>query len=186
LESEIQFDVELIVVGGSAVLVLAPDSEATRDLDVLWSDGLRLLSERLGEEKWSALKAELRLSTRSDPFEIRLPPEWRERALRAKEFSSDKLSVFTPVPEDLAVMKLFRFHSKDAEDIRRLAAGRFDPSEFKKSFVATLPFAIGDPRWHAQSFVMLWNNLYPNSPVEVDEILREARLHMLAWTGDHV
>jgi hypothetical protein len=47
---------------------------------------------------------------------------------------------------------------------------------FRNAFAATLPFAIGDLEWHAQSFVMLWNRLYPDSPVEVGQILREAGL----------
>jgi len=176
LEAAGEAEFEVILVGGSAVLVLVSDALATRDIDVLWTDGLRLLSQSLGEEGWSTLKAELRLSTRSDPFEIHLPPDWRDRARLSPEFSVGKLSVFTPAPEDLAVMKLFRFRAKDAEDIRNLASGPFDRGAFRRAFVSTLPFGIGDPRWHAQSFVMLWNGLYPESPIELDEIVREAHI----------
>jgi len=176
LESAAEADTELILVGGAAILVLVPHAEVTRDLDCLWTDGLQRLSRHLGDERWSALRKELHLSTRSDPFEVYLPPDWNDRARRSEGFSVGRLSVYTPAPEDLAVMKLFRFRAKDAQDIQRLAAADFEPAAFKAAFLATLPFAIGDPRWHAQSFAMLWNSLYPDSPVDADELLRAAGL----------
>jgi len=37
-----------------------------------------------------------------------------------------------------------------------------------------LATAIGQPRVHAQSFSLVWNEVYPDSPVALDELLKEA------------
>jgi hypothetical protein len=107
------------------------------------------------------------MSSRSDPFELHLPPDWRNRARRSGDFSTPLVSVLTPCPEDLASMKVFRLHAKDAEDIRALAATPgFDRSGFRKAFEMTLPFAIGRRTWHEQSFRMVWEALYPDVPLD--------------------
>jgi len=75
------------------------------------------------------------------------------------------LRVLTPAAEDLAAMKVFRFHAKDAEDVVALAGTRgFDRERFRSAFFAALPAAIGSPSWHEQSFWMIWGRLYPSSP----------------------
>ena len=95
-----------------------------------------------------------------------------ERVVYAKSFSGKFLKVFTPCPEDLAIMKLFRFVAKDVEDIQRLfALSSFDANLFRNRFYSVLPIAIGDPRWHAQSFVILWNKQVPDRPLSVEQVL---------------
>ena len=176
LESWAESELQVVLVGGSAVVALVRDAEATRDVDMLWTDEMRALVERLGPAKWEALAAKLALSLRADPFEVHLPDDWRTRAVRHEDLSVGELSVFTPSLEDLAVMKLLRFNAKDAQDIRRLAEVPFNRDLFRTLFLRVLPYAIGDLWWHAQSFEMLWNRLYPDSLVEADELMRAAGL----------
>ena len=163
---------DLVLVGGSAVLALASRAKATRDIDVLWTDGLSAVRDALGPDQWDEFCSTCQLSTRSDPFEVYLPPDWHDRARLSESLSTSRVRVFTPAPEDLASMKVFRLRAKDSEDIERLARSPgFDPAAFKRAFCETLPFAIGKPQWHAQSFCMAWNALYPEALVQPEEIL---------------
>jgi hypothetical protein len=155
------------------VVALVPDSEATRDIDLLWTDSLRSLVERLGRPEWDRLATGIALSLRADIFEMNLPEDWQSRARRISDLCFGNLAVFTPAPEDLAVMKMFRFNAKDAQDIQRLAAVDFDRERFKGSFLAVLPYAIGSRGWHAQSFEMLWNRLWPEVALSAGELLAD-------------
>ena len=86
-----------------------------------------------------------------------------------------EVRVHLPRPEDLAVAKVFRFVAKDAEDIVRLSAlASFDRKVMMSGFLNVLPVAIGNPRDHAQSFAMAWNRLYPDEPVELEDLLMRA------------
>lgn len=171
-------DVDLALVGGCAVLALAGGGEATRDVDALRTDSLLALERKLGESAWTALCQELELNTRSDMFLAHLPQDWEQRAILHPRLSKGSIRLFTPSAEDLAVMKLFRLNSKDAADIKTLAGlPGFDPSLLRRLFVSVLPFALGDQVWHAQSFEMAWNGLYPAQPISRDQILAEAASH---------
>ena len=143
------------------MLALAPEARSTRDLDLLPTAGAEAFRRAVAGVR------EIEVGTTAAGFEALLPEGWEARLALAAGLSGPSLRVFTPAPEDLAVMKLFRFLAKDAEDIRTLAAlPGFDRAAFRERFLSTLPTAIGEPRWHAQSFALIWNALYPDDPVE--------------------
>ena len=168
--------VELLLVGGAAVLVHSTEGVATKDLDAFPTESLRILQAAL--EAHSQAAPAVDLNTTSTGFESYLPEGWEGRVQLSDEFSTQRISVFTPSPEDLAVMKLFRYVAKDAEDIARLAAiSAFDPAAFRSRFLSTLPVAIGQPRVHAQSFSLMWNALYPSEPATIDSVLEAAGIH---------
>ena len=151
--------VELTLVGGAAVALLVPDTRVTFDLDAMAGPGLPGLLAALAEH--DAADERPPLSTRSDAFELFLPPDWRERRIVHHLSGLRRLTVLTPAPEDLAVMKLFRFHAKDADDIARLSQRPgFDRERLRTAFETTLPGALGDPAWHRQSFQMIWERVF--------------------------
>jgi len=75
-------------------------------------------------------------------------------------------------------MKVFRFLSKDEEDLVRLASlASFDRNLFLESFLSVLRFSIGNKRRDALSFAQTWNTLFPSeAPLDTDEVLRRAGL----------
>ncbi len=170
--------VDIILVGGAAVLVWCKDGTATKDIDAMSTDGLDAFEDAL--RSWSASRgqAALAIDRRADPFEVYYPEDWRDRIVLAESVSTDRLRVHVPRPEDLAVAKIFRFAAKDAEDILKLSTvADFDPDLFQAGFVNVLPVSIGNQRDHAISFVIAWNRLYPDRKLEVDEIWKRAGLH---------
>jgi len=159
--------VDFLLVGGAAVLVLCPQGTATRDIDAMPTEGLPLLMEAIGRINQSRRGAPLDVNTRCDPYEVHFPEEWREHLLLSMEFSTERIRVFTPCPEDLAVAKIFRLHAKDADDIMLLSElPGFDRKRFLCGFIDVLPGAIGDRSWHVQSFLMVHRRLYPDIPVD--------------------
>lgn len=86
--------------------------------------------------------------------------------------------VFVPCPEDLAVMKVYRFLSKDQDDLYRLARlPTYGRDLFQRSFLSVLKVSIGDKRRNAQSFAQAWNALFDPEPrLDTDEVLRRAGL----------
>ena len=176
LHELVEQELQLVLVGGTGVMALTPTVHPTQDIDVLWSDSLLAARTALGEKRWNQFCKEAQLSTRSDPFEVLLPSDWRKRKVQSP-LSTTRVRVVTPCPEDLASMKVFRLLARDADDIQALAAlPDFAPKLFKRSFCATLPFAIGRSRWHVQSFCMVWNGLYPDTPLESSDIFALAGL----------
>lgn len=119
----------------------------------------------------------LPLSARSDAFEAYLPPDWRERLQGPAGLRLARLRVRVPAAEDLACRKVFAFREKDRQDIDALASlDGFDFARFRASFEATLPAAIGgDQRHYAQSFVLIWNDLAPRDPLQIEDVLRAKR-----------
>ena len=176
LDRLVDAPVELLLVGGAAVLVHSTEGVATKDLDAFPTESLWRLQDAL--EAHSEEAPNVDLNTTSAGFETYLPQAWEERIQLSDEFSTQRIRVFTPSPEDLAVMKLFRYVAKDAEDIARLASGAsFDPAAFRSRFLSTLPVAIGQPRVHAQSFALVWNALYPSEPATIESVLELAGIH---------
>jgi hypothetical protein len=164
--TRLQGPVDIIVVGGGALLALVPAARVTRDLDLLPTPGAAAFRRAVGAARG------VEVGTAAGGFEALLPDGWESRLVLSDTLSCPPLRVFTPAPEDLAVMKLFRFLAKDAEDIRRLAAlPGFDRGAFRERFAAALATAIGEPRWHAQSFELIWNALYPDASIDAEAIL---------------
>ncbi len=173
LDRVISEQVDLLLVGGSAVLVLCPRAVATKDLDAFPTDSLHHLSRALKNIRTQ--DETIDLNTASAAFETYLPDDWQSRIIISAEFSTNSIRVFTPAAEDLAVMKVFRYVAKDAEDIVRLAdLGNFHSEDFRSRFLDVLPVTIGDTRRHAQSFCLAWNALYPDRKHEIDEVLKAA------------
>jgi len=167
--------VEILLTGGCAVLAWCPDGTATKDIDVAHTEGFVLFSEALA--RWSRSQGEdlADTNTRSDAFEVFFPENWKDRVCEAPSLCSGNLRVLVPSPADLAVSKVFRFHSKDADDIQRLASiPEFDRERFLAGFLNVLPVAIGNPQMHAHSFTMAWNGLYPGQDLAPEEILDRA------------
>ena len=175
IDRAISEPVDLLLVGGSAVLVLCPRAVATKDLDAFPTDSLHHLSRALKNIRTQDRAIDL--NTASAAFETYLPDDWQSRIAISAEFSTGNIRVFTPEAEDLAVMKLFRYVAKDAEDIVRLAElENFCSEDFLSRFLEVLPVAIGDTRRHAQSFCLAWNALYPDREIEIDEVLKAASI----------
>ena len=175
--TNLERSVDILLVGGSAVLVWCPDGTATKDLDAMKTEGIGAFIDAV--RRWCLTQGEdlVDVNTRADPFEICFPEEWRDNVHRSSELSSGTLGVHVPRPEDLAVAKVFRFVAKDAEDIRRLSAlSLFDRKIFLAGFLNVLPFVIGDPREHALSFAQIWNRLYAGEALDFETLLKRAGL----------
>jgi hypothetical protein len=165
VDDELLEPANLVMVGGAAVLLLTETARVTMDVDLMGTEGIEHVIE-VAERQ--AIRV---FSLRSDAFEIFLPEDWRDR-IRWHELPFARLAVGTPAPEDLAVMKVFRFLAKDTDDIASLfRSPGFDREAWKSRFIATFPFAIGEPRWHAQSFSMIWSRLVPDEVLELDDLL---------------
>lgn len=166
VDAQLDRPTRLVLVGGAAVLLLTTEERVTYDIDAMYDDDFGRVAVAA-----KAVPA-LDINARSDPFEICLPEDWRDRLVQHAQSSLSLLRVFTPAAEDLAVMKVFRFAPKDADDIARLAAQPgFDRQRFRAGFENAVRATIGEPRWHAQSFEMIWSRLYPGEPVSRDELL---------------
>jgi hypothetical protein len=175
LNAALNHSLDMIIVGGAAVVGLVDDAEATSDIDLIRTIDLDDLGNSLEGQEVLDLARDLGISTASDAFEIHLPESWLERRQELVELGGNHLRVFVPCPEDLAAMKLFRFHAKDAADIEKLSSlPDFDPFLFRSSFLASLAAAIGHSRLHAQSFVMVWNVLMPEQAMDIDQVLAAA------------
>ena len=165
--------VELILIGGAAVLILCENARATHDLDVMPEKGMQQLQRAVNELTRQQKASRIDINTRADPFETCFPPDWRSRLVSVSAFTFKNLKVLVPTPEDLAVSKVFRFFAKDVEDINRLASlPGFDRDIFLSAFRETLSGAVGDARWYAQSFRMLWEHLYPQWTLNDDLLPR--------------
>ena len=115
---------EITLIGGAAVALLCEDGERqTDDIDTLGSDALERAT-RVGAQQVPPVN----VNARGSLFDNYLPGDWERRRRQVFPFSpgSHRLRVFVPCPEDLAVMKVFRFLSKDQDDLYPLAppAGR--------------------------------------------------------------
>lgn len=161
----------VVLVGGAAVQLLCRnDLRVTRDIDTL-DRGAATTLERIAHRQ----RPPIDVNRRADMFEAFLPPEWESHARTVFVGPRDRLTVIVPAPEDLAVMKVFRMDSKDADDIALLAAlPGFDRDRFRTGFTEVLKVAIGTPRLHAQSFCLVWESLFPTEPLDVEDLLRGA------------
>lgn len=171
--------IELVLVGGAAVLLLCRDHEReTRDLDTLTDAGL-VEARRIAATHVPAID----INHRAAMFESYLPGDWVHR-VRIVFQGRHRLRVFTPCPEDLAVMKVFRFAAKDEDDLPRLVkVPGFRTDQFLESFVSVLRVSIGDKRRDAQTFSLVWNHLFPDEvPLDADEVCRRAGLPPVAPT----
>lgn len=169
-------EMEISLIGGAAVALLCADEEReTDDIDTL-------TTEALGEAaRVGALQVPpVNVNDRGRMFDNYLPEDWESRRRQVFPLSPGRhrLRVFVPCPEDLAVMKVFRFLSKDEDDLVRLAAlASFDRTLFLKSFLSVLKSSVGDKRRDAQSFALTWNALFRSEPpIDTDEVLRRAGL----------
>jgi hypothetical protein len=178
-------EVDIIIVGGSAVLAWCPHGTATRDIDAMRTEGTGAFIKAVHEWCLAHDEEPVDVNTSADPFEVFFPDDWRDNVRTSDALSTGPLRVHLPRPEDLAVAKVFRFVAKDAEDIARLSAlASFDRKVMMTGFLNVLPFAIGNPREHALSFAMAWNRLYPDEPVELENLLTRARLIGTSHTSD--
>ena len=166
LDARLDGPANLTLVGGAAMLLLTTDVRVTYDVDAMDDDDL----DRI--EAAAADLAAVDINTRSDAFEICLPEDWRDHLVRHALTGLTHLRVSTPRAEDLAVMKVFRFGPKDADDIARLARRPgFDRRRFLAGFRNAVRATIGEPSWHAHSFEMIWNRLFPDEPVDRRRLL---------------
>ena len=102
--------VEMVIVGGSALLMLdlVADTRMTTDIDVLETEKqVEILLERYDMNR--------DVST----FLFRLADNWHKRRQRIP-FSGALLNVYAPSNEDLVIMKLDAFREIDRLDIRQM------------------------------------------------------------------
>ena len=102
--------IELVIVGGSALLMLdlVGETRMTTDIDVLEI-------ERLAETMLDGYDMNQHVST----FRYRMPENWNVRRQRIP-FTGMVLDVFAPSNEDLLIMKLDAFREVDQKDIREM------------------------------------------------------------------
>lgn len=107
-----------MIVGAAVTLLCADDERQTDDIDTLAGSALEIAMQ-VGARQ----NPPVNVSARGDMFDNYLPEDWESRRRQVFPFSpgSHHLRVFVPCPEDLAVMKVFRFLSKDQDDLYRLA-----------------------------------------------------------------
>jgi len=165
---------DITLIGGAAVAILCADDERqTDDIDTLAGEALEIAMQ-VGAQQNPAVN----INARGSMFDNCLPEDWESRRRQVFPFSpgSHHLRVFVPCPEDLAVMKVFRFLSKDQDDLYRLAQlPDFDRNLFQRSFLSVLRFSVGDQRRDALSFVQAWNALFDSEPpLDTDEVMRRA------------
>ena len=167
---------DIVLIGGAAVTLLCADDERqTDDIDTLAGEALELVMQ-IGAQQ----NPPININARAGMFDNYLPEDWESRRRQVFPFSrgTHHLRVFVPCPEDLAVMKVFRFLSKDQDDLYRLAQlPDFDRNLFLKSFLSVLRFSVGDQRRDALSFAQTWNALFSSEPpLDTDEVIRRAGL----------
>jgi hypothetical protein len=164
-----------LIVGAAVTLLCADDERQTDDIDTLAGSALEIAMQ-VGARQ----NPPVNVSARGDMFDNYLPEDWESRRRQVFPFSpgSHHLRVFVPCPEDLAVMKVFRFLAKDQDDLYRLAhLPDFDRNLFQKSFISVLRFSVGDKRRDALSFAQTWNALFTSEPpLDTDEVMRRAGL----------
>jgi hypothetical protein len=172
VDARLEAPLEVLIVGGAALLALCEDAQATRDIDAFASADLGAFRSALDRAVSERALAPVDFNARSSMFEALLPDSWERRVVWSPALSTRHIRLGTPSPADLAVMKTYRYSAKDAVDIARLAAlPDFDFVAFRRGFLEVLPRAPGAPRYHAQSFAMAWNALRPSEPVELDDLL---------------
>ena len=175
LDKVLDAPLSLILVGGGAVVALVEDAESTKDIDYIRTKELDELLRTQGGQKLREIAEELGFSDHSHAFEAYLPEDYLERSRIVPELSGERLRVFVLSPEDLALMKLFRFASKDQSDIEKLTSlAGFDLERLRTSFLQMLPIVVGDRRWCAGSFTTVWNKLNPELPHTIEEVLEAA------------
>ena len=106
--------VEIVVVGGSALMMLelVGDARMTTDIDVIEADKqVEILLERYDMNQL--------VST----FRYRMPENWHERRQRIP-FLGVVLDIYAPSNEDLAIMKLDSYREVDKSDIREMILNR--------------------------------------------------------------
>lgn len=105
---------ELIIVGGAALMLqdLVRESRVTEDIDVLQApfEALPFMND-------------LDMNNAVSPFLFKMPSGWRGR-LSQVEVESDVLTVKTPSPADLVIMKLQAGRSRDISDVKDMLEAR--------------------------------------------------------------
>jgi Nucleotidyltransferase of unknown function (DUF6036) len=102
---------ELILIGGAAVLLSGARRRVTDDIDIL-------SSSRGIDKQWRALKPPIQVV--SESF-LCLHPDYRRACKYVPEVSfPPKLRVYRLSPLDLAISKLSRFQAVDIEDIEAI------------------------------------------------------------------
>lgn len=112
IEYPFNMGIEVIIVGGSAMIAckLVPPTRATMDIDVLRTeDSVRKFFDLVD------------MNDDVNTFLYQMPSEWETRKVEIKE-SWETLKVFSPSPEDLAVMKLTAGREEDIQDVEIMLA----------------------------------------------------------------
>ncbi|MDR0863574.1 MAG: hypothetical protein LBO74_01420, partial [Candidatus Symbiothrix sp.] len=110
-------NVEITIVGGSALVLLelSAESRMTTDIDVMEA---ALQAEALLER--------YDMNQHATTFRFRLPENWRGRRQRVP-FDGVVLEVYAPSNEDLAILKLDAYRPIDQADLKEMVnSGRLD------------------------------------------------------------
>jgi hypothetical protein len=99
---------EISIVGGSALMLLglSVDSRVTTDIDVMEAS-------RQAESLLERYDMNQDVTT----FRFRLPENWKSRRCRIP-FAGAALEVYSPSPEDLAILKLDAYRDVDRADLK--------------------------------------------------------------------
>ncbi|MBN2802324.1 MAG: hypothetical protein JXR91_04440 [Deltaproteobacteria bacterium] len=175
IDAKLDHPVSLYIAGGSAVVILCPDAQSTKDIDTFSSNELLLIKKI---NKSIPPDISLDINNGINTFEAYLPDDWKNHSIHSSIFSGKYLQIYTLCPEDLVLMKTFRFNSKDAQDIEKLLAlDSFNKNKYKKRFMEMFRAAPpGQPIVHAGSFAMIWKKIHPGSSITAQKILKLADL----------
>lgn len=135
--------IDLILIGGAAVLVRHGGKRWTRDVDAV-DRSHRLWGLGLLEEYGLHLVSEAILN---------LHPDYEERLERIKELQHLKrLRVWALGPYDLAITKIGRGLPHDIEDVvSTKMAGQLDPDRLRTLYLEAMEYWIGPPERYRHS-----------------------------------
>ena len=170
LDGKLDEKASLYLGGGSAAILLDPGAESTKDVDAFLIEQTEPI---LKISRTAPETVAVDLNTRIQAFESYLPDDWPRHAIHSKKFSGKYLQVYAICPEDLVLMKTFRFGSKDIQDIKKMLLLRlFKPQKYKRRFLKMLPVVVGSKRVYAGSFVSIWRLIHPQTRLVADKILQ--------------
>ncbi|MBX3021218.1 MAG: hypothetical protein KF799_06020 [Bdellovibrionales bacterium] len=136
LDSVLDEEASVIVIGGTAVILGYGIERGTTDID-WWMSASKEL-----QEKWKVAVEKSGVSVKLDTAGVAQGPEdFESRLKRLSSPKLEKLKIFYPEAHDLAIMKICRNMDVDAEDIDALHASvQLDSQILLKRFLEELTY----------------------------------------------
>lgn len=142
--------VELVLIGGTALVVKYLSPRATMDVDTYTKVTKELQEAWRKAEKAVGVKVPLSHSTVAQG-----PYEMEDRFTLYRDLRLKNLKVFVPDPADIVLMKVTRFVGKDRDDIKHLIKEYKIPhKQLLKRFIDEMGHIMGDRRTLISYYVL--------------------------------